>query len=306
MRAAASGYGAPMSTSEARTPPARPFVERLEDASALDGPAKAYGKAVRKALPGGPVKDALSGTWLGHALHPMLTDVPIGTWTSALLLDWLGGRAAEPAADRLIGIGLLAAVPTVAAGASDWADTELGIPAVRRVGLVHAAGNALGAALFAASLAARRRGARSRGKLLALAGGTAMASGGFLGGHLSFARGIGVDETAFDTPPSDWTDVLADAELAEGQPRAVRVNGIEVMVVRDGGQLRALTDRCAHRGGPLHEGELSDGCVICPWHGSKFDLCDGSVLRGPSAYAQPAWDAQVRDGRIELRPLGAA
>jgi nitrite reductase/ring-hydroxylating ferredoxin subunit/uncharacterized membrane protein len=292
-----------MSTIGAETPRTHKAVERLEGATALDAPAETIAKAVRTALPGGPVKDALSGTWLGHALHPVLTDVPIGTWTSALLLDWLGGSRARPAADRLIAIGLLAAVPTVAAGASDWADSTVGSAAVRRVGLVHAAGNGLAATLFAASLVVRRRGARAPGRLLALAGGAAMATGGFLGGHLSFARGIGVDESAFDLPPDDWTDVLAEGELAEGQPRAVRVDGIDVMVVRDGGELRALTDRCVHRGGPLHEGEVRDGCVTCPWHGSTFELRNGSLVRGPSAYPQPAWQARVREGRIELRPV---
>jgi nitrite reductase/ring-hydroxylating ferredoxin subunit/uncharacterized membrane protein len=300
------GYCGAMSTSEAGASRTHRAVERLEDATALDAPAEAIAKAVRDALPGGPVKDALSGTWLGHALHPVLTDVPIGTWTSALLLDWLGGRPARPAADRLIGIGLMAALPTVAAGASDWADSTVGNAAVRRVGLVHATGNGLASTLFAASWVARRRGARAHGRLLALAAGAAMATGAFLGGHLSLVRGIGVDETAFDAPPHEWTDVLAEGELAEGRPRAVRVDGIDVMVVRDRGEVRALTDRCAHRGGPLHEGEVRDGCVTCPWHGSTFDLRDGSLVRGPSAYPQPAWEAQVREGRIELRPVGAA
>lgn len=291
-----------MSTIGADTPRTHRAVERLESAAALDGAAKALGKAVRNALPGGPVKDALSGTWLGHALHPVLTDIPIGAWTSALLLDWLGGRSSEPAADRLIAVGLLAAVPTVAAGASDWADTEVGSPAARRVGFVHAAGNAVAATLFAASLLVRRRGARDTGRLLALAGGAAMTTGGFLGGHLSMARGVGVDETAFDLPPEDWTDVLAEGDLVDGKAQVVRVDGIEVMVVRHDGEVRALTDRCVHRGGPLHEGELKDGCVICPWHASRFDLRDGSLVRGPATYPQPAWQARVREGRIELRP----
>jgi nitrite reductase/ring-hydroxylating ferredoxin subunit/uncharacterized membrane protein len=295
-----------MSTIGAGTPRGHQVVERLEGVTALDAPAQAIAKAVHNAVPGGPVKDTLSGTWLGHSLHPALTDVPIGAWTSALLLDWFGGRPARPAADGLIGIGLLAALPTVAAGASDWADSTAGNPAVRRVGLVHATGNALATTLFAVSLVARRRRARPAGRLLALAGGAAMMSGAFLGGHLSLARGIGVDETAFDAPPDDWTDALAEDELAEGRPRTVRVAGIDVMVVRDGGEVRALTDRCAHRGGPLHEGEVRDGCVTCPWHGSTYDLRDGSLVRGPSAYPQPAWQARVREGRIELRPAGAA
>jgi nitrite reductase/ring-hydroxylating ferredoxin subunit/uncharacterized membrane protein len=294
-----------MSTIGAAFPRSHRVVERLEGATALDSPANAIAGAVRGALPGGAVKDALSGTWQGHALHPVLTDVPIGTWTSALLLDWLGGPSARPAAERLIGLGVLAALPTVAAGASDLADSVTGNAAVRRVGLVHATGNALASTLFAASWLARRRGAWAGGRLLALAGGAAMGASAFLGGHLSLARGIGVDETTFDRPPDEWTHVLAEGDLAEGRPRVVRVEGIDVMVVRYRGELRALTERCAHRGGPLHEGELHDGCVTCPWHGSTFDLRDGSLVRGPSAYPQPAWEARVREGQIELRPAGA-
>ena len=131
---------------------------------------RSSGKAVRDTVPAGPAKDALSGVWLGHALHPLLTDLPIGSYTSAVLLDWLGGRDAERAADRLIGLGLLFTLPTAATGMTEWADSEVGDPAVRRVGLVHAALNVGATALFGASLAARRGGARGTGRLLALAG----------------------------------------------------------------------------------------------------------------------------------------
>jgi nitrite reductase/ring-hydroxylating ferredoxin subunit len=290
-----------MSPAATRLPRSHAAVEQLAQVDTLDGPADFIASKVREIVPNGPVKDALSGTWLGHALHPLLTDVPIGTWTSALLLDWLGGPDSEVAADRLIALGLLAAAPTFASGWVEYADSTVGNESVKRVGIVHALSNGGGAIMMASSLAARRSGARGRGKLLALVGGAFLGLGGFLGGHLSFAEGMGVDQTAFEEPDSDWHDVLAESELAEGEPRCVTVDEVDVLVVRQGGELFALSNRCAHRGGPLHEGEVADGCVTCPWHGSVFRLSDGSVERGPSAYPQPAWEIRANGGRVEVR-----
>ncbi len=273
--------------------------ERIAALDALDPVASRVGKLVRGVLKPRPVKDVLGGSWLGHPLHPMLTDVTIGTFTSALLLDWLGGSASRPAARRLIGIGLLTAPPVAAAGAHDWADAEVPDDAVRRIGLVHGTCNLLANSLFLASYTARRRG--SDGRLLALAGGTALAAGGYLGGHLSFAEGIGVDHTVFEDGPDDWTDVLAADELADDEPRCVQADGTAVMVVRHGGTVYALSEHCSHLGGPLHEGAIADCTVTCPWHESVFDLRDGSLVHGPAAYPQPAWDVRTRAGRLEVR-----
>jgi uncharacterized membrane protein len=143
-------------------------------------------------IPDGASKDALSGAWIGHAVHPVMTDFPIGAWTSSVLLDWLGGKDSRSASDRLILAGVLAAGATFATGWSDWADAEEQNPAVRRCGLVHAAANATATALMIGSLVARKRGARGRGKLLALAGSAALGTGGWLGGHLSYTLGAGV------------------------------------------------------------------------------------------------------------------
>jgi nitrite reductase/ring-hydroxylating ferredoxin subunit len=170
---------------------------------------------------------------------------------------------------------------------------------VRRIGIVHAATNATAASLFAASWTARRRGAS--GRLLALAGGGAMAAAGYLGGHLTLAEGVGVDHTTFEDGPEDWTAVIDDGDLADGQMRCVEAGGTAVMVARTGGALYALSDHCSHRGGPLHEGTLDNTSVTCPWHHSVFDLRDGALIHGPAAYPQPAWDARVREGRIEVR-----
>lgn len=289
-------------TTTLRHPVAHEAIEQLGQLEQLDEPAKVVGKAVRDTVPPGPVKDAMSGTWLGHALHPLLTDLPIGTWTSAVLLDLVGGKRSQPAADRLIALGLLFTVPAASTGLTEWADSEVGDESVRRVGLVHAALNTGAATLFGASLLARKRGSRGAGKALALAGAGFLGASGQLGGHLAFARGVGVDQTAFEDAPEEWTAALRESELPEGESRYAEVGGVGVMVARWDGEIHALASHCAHRGGPLDEGELADGCVTCPWHGSKFKLADGSVVQGPSAYPQPCWDVRVNDGVIELKP----
>jgi len=276
-------------------------VDAITSLEALDEPARTVGKTVRNAVPAGPVKDALSGTWLGHALHPVLTDLPIGTWTSAVLLDWLGGEASGDAADRLVALGIAFALPAAATGITEWADAEPASDEVRRVGVVHAAANTGALALFGASLAARRSGSRGAGKLLALAGAGVMTASGFLGGHLSFAKGVGVDQTAFEEAPPEWTTAMRDADLPEGESRYAEVAGVGVLVARHEGSVYALSNRCVHRGGPLDEGELSGGCVTCPLHGSTYRLADGSVVRGPAAYEQPVWQVRVREGVIELK-----
>lgn len=284
-----------------RKPRASELADRLADLEPLDTVAEPIASTVRDILPGGPVKDALSGTFLGHALHPVMQLAPLGTWMSAVLLDLVGGEDAEGASDKLIGIGLLATVPTFASGWSDYADSTMASSRVRRIGIVHALANGAGALLFAGSLRARSKGARGRGKLLAMAGMGAVSAGGWLGGHLSYAEGVGVDVTVFEDYPGDWTAVVPESELAEGTPRRVEVGGVPVMVVRNGGHVYALADRCSHRGGPLSDGEVADGCVTCPWHGSRFRLEDGSVEQGPAASPQPALDARVNGGMVEVR-----
>lgn len=276
--------------------------ERIAAITALDAPGKALAKQIRNLLPsGGGLKDILSGVPIGHALHPLLTDVPVGTWTSATVLDLVGGRASRPAAQRLIGVGLLAAAPTAWTGWSDWADTEPGSDAVRRVGMAHAIANATGVVLYGASLAARRRGAHTAGVLFGLGGAAAVGAGGWLGGDLVFARGVGVNETLFHEEPADWTAVLDASMLADDRPTQAMAGDRELLIVKRNGTIHALANRCAHRGGNLHEGELDGDCIACPLHGTRFRLEDGSVVRGPSAYPQPAYEARVSAGRVEVR-----
>lgn len=287
--------------------PSRPVLHRLAErvgqVEALDPPARKLLGLVDRVIAPGPARNALSGTFLGHALHPLLTDLPIGSWTSAVLLDNLGGRDSERAADRLVGLGILAAVPTAASGYVEWADSAGGRAATRRVGLVHAASNVTALSLFTASYVARKRGLRGKGRGLALAGSSALAVGGHLGGHLSYVHGEGVAVTTFEEGSTEWAGALPEANLVEGRPACALVDGVPVLLVREGDQVHALANRCTHRGGPLHEGEVSEGRVTCPWHGSEFDLRTGSVERGPASSPQPAYEARSRNGTIEVRQV---
>jgi nitrite reductase/ring-hydroxylating ferredoxin subunit len=151
--------------------------------------------------------------------------------------------------------------------------------------------------LYVASAAARARGSRRAGKALGLAGFAVLSAGGYLGGHLSFVLGVNVNRTAWQDGPREWTAVLADADLTEGEHRKVDAAGIPILLYRTAGRLCALASTCSHMGGPLDEGAVSDGCVTCPWHGSIFRFADGGIVRGPASTPQPLYDAQIRDGQ---------
>ena len=291
-----------------RRTPLEPLVGAIEGSDVLDAPAQALGKRVRKFFSSPSLKQALSGTWLGHALHPLLTDLVIGSFTSATLLDLLGGPDAAAASERLIAIGIAAYGPTAATGVTDWADTETADERVRRVGLVHAATNGAALSLYSASLLARRRGARGRGVALGLGGAGVLMTAGYLGGHLSFARGVGVDQTIFDAGPDEWTAAADASLLPEGRPTRVVVDETPVLLLREGERFFAIHDRCSHRGCSLSDGEVQGEAIVCACHGSRFDRRDGSVLQGPAAAPQPAFQVRVSEGRVEirrLRPAGA-
>ncbi len=200
------------------------IADQIEQLEPLDAVSEPLQKAVRSAIPQeSQLKDILSGTWLGHPLHPPLTDVVIGAWTSALLLDLLVGRDGEQAADRLVAAGILAAVPTACAGLSDWAELGGGS---RRVGTAHALGNTTALLLHTLSWFARRRGDRARGVTLSVVGYGVASFSAWLGGHLSFAKGVGVNQTAFEDAPTEWTAVLDDAQLLDGKLTAARADGV--------------------------------------------------------------------------------
>ena len=275
-------------------------AEKLGRLERMDEPAGTAAKAVVQIVGHGRVKDLLSGSGLGHPLHPLLTDIPIGTLASATVLDLVAGQRGAHAADVLVALGLIAAVPTAAAGAADWSDSY---GPDQRVGVVHALANVLGLGLYGWSLGARRRGNRRNGTALGLAGMTSMAVGGYLGGYLSHSRGVGVNNAFHQHPPEDWTAVLDEAQLAETTPVRAVAGDATVLLYRSGAHIHAIGSRCSHAGGPLHEGEVdAASCTVtCPWHQSVFRLQDGSVVHGPASVPQAAYDARIQDGRVEVR-----
>jgi nitrite reductase/ring-hydroxylating ferredoxin subunit/uncharacterized membrane protein len=269
-------------------------VERVEDAEWLDRVSEPLVDALTRFVPDGPVKDLLSGTPLAHPAHPMLVAVPIGAWTSASVFDATGDRRT---AGRLVGLGVVAAVPAALTGLADWLTTS---GPERRVGLVHAASNYGALALQVSSWAARRKNRHLRGAALSAAALALTGVAGWLGGHLAYAMGVGVDTTAFQHLPTEWTDVCSETDVRDA-PSMYSVDGVPVVVYRVDGRTVALADRCTHRGGPLHEGEVGDdGCITCPWHGSRFDP-SGRVRSGPATRPQPTLDVRTRGGRVEVR-----
>jgi nitrite reductase/ring-hydroxylating ferredoxin subunit/uncharacterized membrane protein len=274
------------------------LIEAIENVEAIDKVANPLADAVGKVVPPGPVKDLLSGTRFGHPVHPVLTDVVIGAWTSAVFLDMFGGESSELASDRLIALGLAAVVPTALTGYSDWADTW---GKARRIGLVHAGVNVVAALVVGSSLVARKRGSRGVGKALSLVGMGLTSVTAYLGGHLSFRKGVGVDETVFEEGPTDWTQLMDEADLPEKAPATATVDGVTLLLYRSGADVRAIADRCSHRGGPLHEGECDGETVTCPWHGSIFRLRTGDIVRGPAVAPQPRFEVRIEDGKVLVR-----
>lgn len=275
-------------------------AEKLGGLERLDAPAGAAAKAVQQVVGQGALKDLLSGTRLGHPLHPLLTDIPIGTLASATVLDLLAKERGEHAADLLVGLGLLSALPTAAAGAADWSDSY---GPDQRVGAVHAVANVIGLGLYGWSLRARRRGDRRTGTGLGLVGMTAMAVGGYVGGHLGHSRGVGVNNAFYQHAPEDWTAVLDEAQLQEGASARVVAGDATVLLYRSNGRIHAIGSRCSHAGGPLDEGDIdaANCTVTCPWHQSVFRLEDGSVVHGPASVPQAAYETRTQGGQIEIR-----
>ncbi len=253
---------------------------------------------------GGPaarsLKNFLNGVWLGHPMHPALTDVPIGAWMITLIMDLFGQ---EEVADASLAVGVLTAVPTAAAGAADWSDTGSDS---RRVGLVHALLNSTALVLYIWSWLARRNGSRPLGVGLSTAGTTIATLSAWLGGELVYRQGTGVSRNAWDPFVIGWQVAAKSADLQEGKLGAgeVTVEGqkLPLVLLKRGAEVLALSGVCSHWGGPLAEGKLVEGdCVECPWHGSRFSMLDGSVHQGPASVPAHVFEARIREGNIEVR-----
>ncbi|MEU5989918.1 Rieske (2Fe-2S) protein [Spirillospora sp. NPDC047418] len=281
-------------------------TDALEQARGLDRTIQVLSTAVRRTLHPGPVKDALHGVPLGHPAHPPLTDVPVGMWMSAAVLDLVPGT--RRAAQTLVAAGLAGALPSVLTGIADWGSLHR---EQQRVGLIHAAGMATASALYSASLVARYQGRDGAGRAFGFAGLSTLLAGTYLGGHLAFRQAAGAShaDKVGHLVPLGWHDLCSAADLPDGWPVTRRLGYISLFVLRTGDSVHVLTDRCSHLAGPLHQGRIvtddhADICVVCPWHGSTFRVVDGSVVHGPATARQPAFESRVtEDGILQVRPV---
>ena len=280
------------------------LAERIERSPTLDRPVRVLSETVVRALPPGTRTDALHGVPFGQPAHPALVRMPLGCWTSAVLLDLF--RGSERAAGTLVAAGLAAALPSAATGLADWSALHRH---QQRVGLVHAITQAGATTLFGASLVARVAGRPGNGKVLS-AGGLALATvGAYLGGHLALRLGAGAShaESIEHLSGLGWHDLCPLDELPDGRLARRQLGYLSLMTLRTGDTVHVLSDHCAHLGGPLHQGRVvtvrDATCVTCPWHGSTFRVSDGAVMHGPATARQPAFESQVTDaGWVQVRP----
>jgi len=306
------------------------FAERVERAPTLDGPVHGLSGAIARALPPGTwLDDVLHGVPFGQPAHPALVRLPLGCWTSAVLLDFLpAGRPHLPATlhlpsdlrlpamDRLpgtraaarvlIATGLAASLPSAATGLADWSALHRH---QQRVGLVHAIAQGGATVLFGASLLARLSGRQRSGQVLSLAGLTAVTAGAYLGGHLALRLGAGAShaESIDHLSALGWQDLCPLAGLPDGRPARRQLGYLSLLAFRQGEEVHVLSDHCAHLGGPLHQGRIvtvrDATCIACPWHGSVFRVDDGTVVHGPATARQPSFESQVTDSDwVQVRP----
>lgn len=287
---------------EQDTTAATPLTDRISDA--LQNIIKAAIGSNRK--PPRRFRTLLNGTWLGHPLHPAITDVPIGAWLLAVIFDiiWLiapdSNTWAARGAEAAVLIGALAAIGAAVTGAADWSDTY---GAERTVGLYHAGLNALALVLYIISFIIRLTipsGESLAAAILGFIGIAAVLVAAYLGGDMVFGKATGVNHTVWPEGSHEFTPTIPVAEMPENSLKRVVVAGVPVVLVKLGAKYAAIAATCSHAGGPLDEGELQGDVVQCPWHGSRFRMSDGKALTGPATCSQPRYEVQVRDGIIYL------
>jgi nitrite reductase/ring-hydroxylating ferredoxin subunit/uncharacterized membrane protein len=275
--------------------PQPPVDERLQ--RLLDKALYANGSPQAQKL-----RNFLNGTWLGEPLHVVLTDLPVGAWTVAMVFDLLDlvvdRREFALAADASIGIGLVGAAGAAVTGMTDWSDVD---PPARRLGLIHGLLNLSGTALFATSLLLRRKKSRRSGCIVSAFGYAVIAYAAHLGGKMVYEHRVGIDRTDGQVFPDDFVAVLPESQLADDTPTRTIYQDVPVLLVRRGGRLFAMADTCSHFGASLSEGRLVENAIVCPYHSSRFDLEDGCVLDGPAVHPQPCLEVRARDGQIEVR-----
>jgi nitrite reductase/ring-hydroxylating ferredoxin subunit/uncharacterized membrane protein len=284
------------------------IVQVLNDMPAVARASKTTRKLATRAFLESPfraVKNFLNGTWLEHPLHPVLTDVPIGAWTAAMVLDLLalatGNRKLGEAAGLTIGVGALGATGAAVTGIMDYTDTD---KPEDRVAFTHGLLNLAATALFAASFAGRRRAnweTQTSHLVLSGAGYALVTVGAFLGGSLVFRHGVMVNRNAYRQGPRKFTAVAAMGELEDDKPKRVLAGGEPVMLIRRGERVHALGAVCSHYGAPMNQGKIEGDLIVCPWHYSAYRLEDGGYERGPTTAPLPCYDVRIKAGQVEIR-----
>jgi nitrite reductase/ring-hydroxylating ferredoxin subunit/uncharacterized membrane protein len=252
----------------------------------------------------------LNGTWIGHPLHPAITDVPIGAWVIAAIFDiiWLISPTsfawAARGAEVGVTLGILGALGAAATGLADWSDTY---GSERRVGLNHAIFNTTALILYIISFILRLTQASGDSVIAAIIGFIGLVAvlyAAYLGGEMVFTKGTNVNHTAWEAGSDDYEAVLPVESVEENKLYRVTASGVPVVLMRQGLQFYAISATCSHAGGPLDEGSLEGDVVQCPWHGSRFCMRDGRVLTGPATAKAPRYDVRVRNGQVEVKRIG--
>ena len=249
----------------------------------------------------GPLKDLAHGRWLGHPLHSATTDIPIGAVTVTIVLDLLNYRAA---ADVALVLGVVFLVLSAVSGAADYTDTD-GTALLRAT--VHSTLMVIALVIYIVSIVVRSGDPDDRTFAVAssIVAYVIVLAGAYVGGDVVYVLGNMVDRHAFGGRGTKWQALdLGDvATLPEGQPIRAKAGANKVLLVRYGQSIHAMHEVCSHAGGPLAEGRIVDGCIECPWHGSRFRLTDATVRRGPSVYDQPRYEVRATPTGYEARRI---
>jgi nitrite reductase/ring-hydroxylating ferredoxin subunit/uncharacterized membrane protein len=282
------------------------IIDAIGNQKWLESAADPISKAVRGAFvgeTGKTIKNALHGTWFGHPLHPALVAIPLGAWTVAAILDSMeslsGRKELGAGADAAVAIGIAGALGSAITGAADWSETD---GRGKTVGLLHGLLNLTATTLYTTSLFMRRK-QRSNAVALSMLGFAISSAAGYLGGHLVFGEQIGVDHTAtaHASEPDRFRVAIPADELKANKPTRVTVGDNDIVLVKRGEDIFALSATCPHLGGPLDEGKLVGDAIECPWHGSQLALEDGHVVNGPTTFPARCYEVRVRAGNVEVR-----
>ena len=237
-----------------------------------------------------PIQNFLNGTWLGHPLHAVVTDVPIGALTVSIVADVIGQPVV---ADVALLLGVLAMIASAVTGAADYAEVDGN---ARTRATVHSALMVVSLLLYVVSLVIRAGNPADRlvPILLAFAGYLLLSLGAAIGGDLVYLIGTHVNRHAWRGAGLKWVklDLGELTDIPQGGPTKLRAGINELAVIRDGDRILAVHAQCAHAGGPLAEGQVVGGAIECPWHGSRYRMTDGHVVRGPAVYDQPAYEVR--------------